>query len=141
MLCLKAECMKTGQTVEEIMTSAEGKKCFVSNEQILEQAAERAYRREMTEKIKRLYGKVSPMPHFKTVQGERFELDHKILRDVDAAFELVKKIYDNGGSTGEHLTGKGTAVFVSEPNAEHRKKLEKRGLKLMLLEELESKLK
>ena len=55
--------------------------------------------------------------------------------------EIVKKIYDNGGSTGEHLTRMGTAVFVSEPNAEHRKKLEKRGLKVMLLEELESKLK
>ena len=133
--------MKTGQSVEEIMTSAEGKKCFVSNEQILEQAAERAYRREMTEKIKRLYGKVSPMPHFKTVQGERFELDHKILRDVDGAFELVKKIYDNGGSTGEHLTGRGTAVLENEPHPELRKKIEKRGLNIMLLEELEEKLK
>jgi hypothetical protein len=133
--------MRTGQSVEEILTSPEGKKCFVSNEQILEQAAERAYRREMTEKIKRLYGKVSPMPHFKTVVGERFELDHKILRDVDTAFELVKKIYDNGGSTGEHLTGKGTAVFESEPHPELRKKIEKRGLKIMLLEELEGKLK
>ena len=141
MLCLKAECMRTGLSVEEIMTSPEGKKCFVSNEQILEQAAERAYRREMTEKIKRLYGKKSPMPHFKTVEGQRFELDHKILRDVDTAFELVKKIYDNGGVTGEHLTGSGNAVFESEPHPELRKKIEKRGLKVMLLEELESKLK
>ncbi len=141
MLCLKAECMRTGQSVEEILTSAEGKNCFVSNEQILEQAAERAYRREMTEKIKRLYGKKSPMPHFKTVLGERFELDNKILRDVDSAFELVKKIYDNGGTTGEHLTGSGYAVFLGMPNAEHVKKIEKRGLKVMLLEELESKLK
>ena len=141
MLCLKAECMKTGQSVEEIMTSAEGKNCFVSNEQILEQAAERAYRREMTEKIKRLYGKKSPMPHFKTVEGERFELDNKILRDVDSAFELVKKIYDNGGVTGEHLTASGYAVFLGMPNAEHVKKIEKRGLKVMLLEELENKLK
>ena len=141
MLCLKAECMRTGQSVEEIMTSAEGKNCFVSNEQILEQAAERAYRREMTEKIKRLYGKKSPMPHFKTVEGERFELDNKILRDVDSAFELVKKIYDNGGVTGEHLTASGYAVFLGMPNAEHVKKIEKRGLKVMLLEELESRLK
>ncbi len=141
MLCLKAECMRTGQSVEQILTSPEGKGCFVSNEQILEQAAERAYRREMTEKIKRLYGKQSPMPHFKTVLGERFELDNKILRDVDSAFELVKRIYDNGGITGEHLTGRGTAVFISMPNPEHLKKLEKRGLKVMLLEELEAKLK
>jgi hypothetical protein len=81
------------------------------------------------------------MPHFKTVVGERFELDHKILRDVDNAFELVKKIYDNGGSTGEHLTSKGWAVFESEPHPELRKKIEKRGLKVMLLKELESKLK
>lgn len=140
MLCLKAECMRTGQSVEEILTSREGKECFVSNEQILEQAAERAYRREMTEKIKRLYGKKSPMPHFRTVTGERFELDSKILRDVDYAFELVKKIYDNGGITGEHLTGNGYAVFKGMPVPEHVKKIEKRGLKIMLLEELEGKL-
>ena len=140
-LCLKAECMRTGLSVEEILTSKEGKNCFVSNEQILEQAAERAYRREMTEKIKRLYGKKSPMPHFKTVLGERFEFDGKILRDVDTAFELVKKIYDNGGVTGEHLTGSGYAVFSAMPHPELVKKIEKRGLKVMLLEELEEKLK
>lgn len=141
MLCLKAECMRTGESIEEILTSKEGKNCFVSNEQILEQAAERAYRREMTEKIKRLYGKQSPMPHFKTVAGERFELDNKILRDVDFAFELVKKIYDNGGVTGEHLTGRGYSVFLNEPHLELRKKIEKRGLKVILLSELEEKLK
>ncbi len=139
MLCLKAECMRTGLSVEQIIS--ENKTLFVSNEQILEQAAERAYRRETTEKIKRLYGKTSPMPHFKTVLGERFELDSKILHDVDFAFELVKKIYDNGGMTGEHLTGRGTAVFIKEPNPEHRKKIEKRGLNIMLLQELEEKLK
>jgi DNA polymerase III epsilon subunit-like protein len=141
MLCLKAETARTGQTIEQIFTSPEGKNCFVSNEQILEQAAERAYRREITEKIKRLYGKQSPMPRHKTVLGQKFELDHKILRDVDNAFELVKKIYDNGGITGEHLTGKGNAVFISMPHPEHVKKLEKRGLKVMLLEELEALLK
>ena len=81
------------------------------------------------------------MPHFKTVLGERFELDNKILRDVDYAFELVKKIYDNGGVTGEHLTASGNAVFISMPNPEHVKKIEKRGLKIMLLEELEGLLK
>ena len=141
MLCLKAECLRTGESIEEILTSKEGKNCFVSNEQILEQATERAYRREMTEKIKRLYGKQSPMPHFKTVAGERFELDNKILRDVDSAFELVKKIYDNGGVTGEHLTGRGYSVFLNEPHSELRKKIEKRGLKVILLSELEEKLK
>ena len=81
------------------------------------------------------------MPHFKTVLGERFELDNKILRDVDYAFELVKKIYDNGGVTGEHLTANGWAVFEKMPNPEHVKKIEKRGLKIILLKELEKKLK
>ena len=81
------------------------------------------------------------MPHFKTVAGERFELDNKILRDVDFAFELVKKIYDNGGVTGEHLTGRGYSVFLNEPHPELRKKIEKRGLKVILLSELEEKLK
>ena len=148
MLCLKAECERTGQNVEEIITSPEGKNCFVSNEQILEQAAERAYRREVTEKIKRLYNKKSPMPRFKTVVGCRFELDRKIMHDVDDAFELVKRIYENGGMVCERITGrvpageKAYAVFTKVPDNPHfLKKLKERGLETMSLEELEDKLK
>ena len=148
MLCLKAECERTGQNVEEIITSPEGKNCFVSNEQILEQAAERAYRREVTEKIKRLYNKKSPMPRFKTVLGCRFELDRKIMHDVDEAFELVKRIYENGGMVCERITGrvpageKAYAVFTKVPDNPHfLKKLKERGLDVMSLEELEGILK
>ena len=149
MLCLKAECLKSGVSVESILTSAEGKNCFVSNEQILEQAVERAYRKEVKEKIARLYGKQSPKPHFKTLLGQRFEFDKKLFRDVDYAFELVKRIYDNGGTTFERLSyssgkaaaGKSFVVFEAEPHPELRKKVEGRGAAVMLLEELEDILK
>jgi len=134
MLCLKAECMKTGKSVEEILT--EDKEMYVSNEQILIQAEERAYRKEMTEKIKRLYGKKSPKPGHKTVLNQKFEFDHKLLKDVDTAFVLIKKIYDNGGVTYEHATGSGSVVCLEEPHAEFVKKVESRGLKVMLLDEL-----
>ena len=147
MLCLKAECARTGQSVEDIFNSPEGKTCFVSNEQILEQAAERAYRREVTEKIKRLYNKKSPMPRFKTVSGCRFELDRRIMHDVDQAFELVKRIYENGGMVCERITGrvpdgeKGFAVFEKVPDNQYvLKKLHDRSIEAMSLEELESKL-
>ena len=148
MLCLKAECARTGLSVEQILTSPEGKNCFVSNEQILEQAAERAYRREMTEKIKRLYNKKSPMPRFKSVAGYRFELDRKIMHDVDSAFELVKRIYENGGMVTERITGrlpageKAFAVFENEQDNPYvLKKLKDRGVEAMSLEELEGMLK
>ena len=148
MLCLKAECERTGQNVEQIFTSPEGKNCFVSNEQILEQAAERAYRREVMEKIKRLYNKKSPMPRFKTVLGCRFELDRKIMQYVDDAFELVKRIYENGGMVTERITGrvpageKAYAVFTRVPDNPYvLKKLKDRGLEAMALDVLEGKLK
>ena len=148
MLCLKAECERTGHNVEQIFTSPEGKNCFVSNEQILEQAAERAYRREVMEKIKRLYNKKSPMPRFKTVLGCRFELDRKIMHDVDDAFELVKRIYENGGMVTERITGrvpageKAYAVFTRVPDNPYvLKKLKDRGLEAMALDVLEGKLK
>ena len=148
MLCLKAECMRTGQTVEQILTDVQAKTCFVSNEQILEQAAERAYRREVLEKIKRLYNKKSPMPRFKTVIGCRFELDRKIMHDVDEAFELVKRIYENGGMISERITGrvpsgeKAFAVFQNVPDNPYvLKKLADRGVQPMSLEELTGKLK
>ncbi|MCR4580201.1 MAG: hypothetical protein K5681_07640 [Treponema sp.] len=151
MLCLKAECMRSGKSVEEIITA--DKTIFVSNEQILEQAAERAYRREMKEKISRLYGKVSPKPHFKTLSGKKFELDRKVMRDVDYAFELVKQIYDNGGMVLEHITGvspkaassggaEAFVVYENKPDNPHLlKKLSERGIKPMSLDELEGMLK
>lgn len=134
MLCLKSECLKTGKSAEEIFT--EYKNLFVSSEQILEQAAERQYRKEITEKIKRLYGKKSPKPYFKSVLNQKFEFDHKLLKDVDTSFELIKQIYDNGGATFEHLTGSGSLVCLEEPNSEFAKKVEGRGLKIILLDDL-----
>ncbi|MBR1638278.1 MAG: 3'-5' exonuclease [Treponema sp.] len=149
MLCLKAECMKSGISVEALLTSKEGRECFVSNEQILEQAAERAYRKEMKAKIERLYGKFSPKPRFKTILGNKYELDKKVLRDVDYAFELVKQIYDNGGATFEHVGGgsgqsksESFIVFENLPdNPNLLAKLKDRGVKAISLEELESVLK
>lgn len=134
MLTLKAECMKTGKSVEEIL--GENKDCFVSNEQILVQAEERAYRKEMTEKIKRLYGKKSPKPTHKSVLDQRFEFDHKLLKDVDTAFVLIKKIYENGGATYEHLSGKGKLICLEEPAPEFAKKVASRGLEIILLDEI-----
>lgn len=134
MLTLKAECMGTCKSVEEILV--ENKDCFVSNEQILIQAEERAYRKEITEKIKRLYGKKSPKPKYKSVLNQKFEISGKLLKDVDTSFVLVKKIYDNGGSTYEHLTGQGKVIFSEQPNEEVIKKVERRGLEVILLEDM-----
>lgn len=134
MLCLKRYCEQEGKTVDEVLS--ENKDFFVSNEQILEQAEERAYKKEMTEKIHRLFNKKSPKPHFKTVLNEVYEIDGKILKDVDLGFELVKQIYDNGGVVKEHLVGNGNAVFDSMPNQQLAAKIEKRGLKIVLLDDL-----
>ena len=139
MLCLKSYCMKTGKSAEQVLT--ENKDMYVSNEQILQQAEERAYRKEMTEKIKRLYNKKSPKPSFKTVVGEYFEIDGKILKDVDFAFELVKQIYDNGGIVCERINGKGSVISEELPNKEVVSKIQKRNLKIITLDELQEKLK
>jgi DNA polymerase III epsilon subunit-like protein len=141
MLCLKAECKKSGLTVEEILTSKECKDDFISNEQILEAAEERAYRKEMKEKIARLYGKKSPKPHFKSLLGQNFELDKSVYKDLDFAFELVKKIYDNGGTVYEHLTSAGSVVFNDMPQKEVEAKIKKRGLKILLLKDLRDTIK
>lgn len=133
MLCLKAECTKTGKSIEQIFT--ENKGLFISSEQMLIQAEERAYRREMTEKIKRLFGKVSPRPKFKKLVGQKFEIDGKLFKDVDTTFELVKKIYEYGGSVYEHLTTSGTVIFLDEVSDQMKTKIEKRGLKCICIED------
>lgn len=134
MLCLKKYCIDTGKTLEQIFV--ENKGLFVSSEQMLQQAEERAYRKEMTEKIVRLYGKKSPKPSHKSVLNQKFEFDNKLLKDVDTAFVLIKKIYENGGTTYEHLVGSGNVICLEEPSDDFRSKIEKRGLKVVLLEEM-----
>lgn len=134
MLCLKAICIKTGKSAEEIVN--ENKGLFVSSEQILEQAALRAYRREMTEKIKRLFNKKSPMPRHKTLTGQKFQIDGRLFRDVDTCFDLVKKIYDNGGIVGEHFSDRATVIFAEKPSKGTVKKFESQGRSVISLEEI-----
>lgn len=135
MLCLKAVCMKTGKSAEQILT--ETKDYYVNSEQMLIEQEERAYRKEVMEKIKRLFGKKSPKPGHKTVLNQKFEIDVKLMKsDVDTAFILAKKIYDNGGTLYEHLVGNGSVIFEEEPREEVAKKIESRGLKVVLLEEM-----
>lgn len=138
MLCLKAECKKSEKSIEQIFS--ENKGFFVSSEQMIIQAEERAYRKEMTEKIKRLFNKVSPRPRFKKLVGQKFEIDGKLLKDVDTSFELVKKIYEYGGFVSEHLVGEGTVIFADEPTQQAVEKITKRGLKTITLEDFYSKL-
>lgn len=140
MLCLKKFCIDMGKSPEDIMT--ENKGLFVSSEQILIQAEERAYRKEIMDKIKRLYNKKSPKPKYKSVLGEYFEFDREIFKDIDFAFELIKQIYENGGCVCEHLVGKGQIVFSQEvENPAIINKLKKRGLESIRLEDLLNKLK
>ena len=90
------------------------------------QAQERAYKKEMLEKIKRLYGKKSPKPRYKTVLNRKFEFDRNVLHDVDTAFELIKRIYDNGGTVYEHLAADGEVIFSELPKDEVLEKLKNR---------------
>lgn len=139
MLCLKSVCKKLGKSAEEILT--ENKGLFVSNEQILQQSQERRYKKEILEKIKRLFGKKNPMPRYKTVLNQKFEINGKLLQDVDTSFELVKKIYENGGTTYEHLFGEGYIIFEKEPSSEIKNKIEQKSKKIILLEEIMQTLK
>ena len=124
MLCMKKLCEQQNKSVEQILKEYKG--LFVSSEQILIQAQERAYKKEMLEKIKRLYGKKSPKPRYKTVLNRKFEFDRNVLHDVDTAFELIKRIYDNGGTVYEHLAADGEVIFSELPKDEVLEKLKNR---------------
>jgi len=124
MLCMKKVCEQQNKSVEQILKEYKG--LFVSSEQILIQAQERAYKKEMLEKIKRLYGKKSPKPRYKTVLNRKFEFDRNVLHDVDTAFELIKRIYDNGGTVYEHLAADGEVIFSELPKDEVLEKLKNR---------------
>lgn len=134
MLCIKAECNKTGKSVEQIFT--QNKALYVSSEKILIDEHERVYKKEMTEKIKRLFTKKNPKPRFKTVLNQKFEFDSKLLKDVDLAFDLVRQIYDNGGSVFEHLVGSGSVICLEEPCEQYAAKCKKRGLEIILYEQI-----
>ena len=142
MLCMKKFCMEQGKTCEEVMQ--ENKDFFISSEQMIQAAEERAYRKEMMEKIKRLYNKKNPIPRHKGLLGKHLELDSHILKDVDYAFALAKRIYDCGGVIHEHCTGSGAVVFdiesADELNEHLVEKIKKRGLEVMTLGQLEQML-
>ena len=139
MLCLKKICMEQNKSVEEILQ--ENKGLFVSAENMLIQQEERAYRREVQEKIKRLYGKRSPKPKYKTLNGSRFEFDREVFRDVDLAFELAKRIYENDGILVERAFENASLILKKMPESkEFLDKMAKKKITLIQVEELEEKL-
>ena len=91
MLILKKECEKTGKSAEEIFL--EYKDFFVSNEQLLFQAEERKYKKELQDKLKRMYNKKAPQPRKNVFNGERFEFDKKLFTDLEFLLDFAKEIY------------------------------------------------
>ncbi len=142
MLCMKKFCIEQKITPEQLMNSH--KDLFVSSEEMLIQAEERAYRKEITEKIKRLYDKKNPKPHHKSLLDKHFEFDGKLLKNVDVAFELIKNIYDCGGIVHEHCMLGGILVCNYTNNKEipdgFKEKAQKRGLEIISYGELQEKM-
>lgn len=138
MYCLKYLAEKKGKSGEEIIK--ENEDLFISNEQIIKLAEERKYKKEVLEKIKKLYGKKKPQVQKNIFNGTKFEIDGKFLRKVDDAYEIVKLIYDYGGIISEHISNKGYVVFENENVPEGLKtKIQKRGLELISIDCVKSK--
>ena len=139
MLILKKECEKTGKSAEEIFL--EYKDFFISNEQLLFQAEERKYKKELQDKLKRMYNKKAPQPRKNIFNGERFEFDKKLFTDLEFLLDFAKEIYNYGGVLGEKINGKGTVIFADDKIIPPiRQKIEKRGLKIATVEEIQNKM-
>ena len=63
------------------------------------------------------------------------------MREVDVAFDLIKRIYENDGVVVESLKEKGTVIFLEKPDSpEFLEKMNKRGFDVTSVDELEEKL-
>lgn len=113
---------------------------FISNEQIIAKVEERKYRKEVLEKIKRLYNKKKPQVLKNVFNGARFEFNGKFLHNVDEAYEIAKMIYDHGGIIAEHINQKGYVVFENDNIPDViKEKTQKRGLEVISKDELKNK--
>ena len=136
MLVLKKLCEKENKTLEQFMK--ENKGFFVSSEQVQIQAQEREYKKEMMSKIKAYYTKRSPNPIRKNYIGQKFELNKKVFSDLERALNIAKRIYEGGGVLVERLKEKGNIVFLDDDiEPERRLAIEKKGLRIILAEEIE----
>ena len=116
----------------------ENKGFFVSSEQVQIQAQEREYKKEMMSKIKAYYTKRSPNPIRKNYIGQKFELNKKVFSDLERALNIAKRIYEGGGVLVERLKEKGNIVFLDDDiEPERRLAIEKKGLRIILAEEIE----
>lgn len=136
MLVFKKALEKHGKSAEEIFKQY--KDFFITTEQVAQQAEERKYKKEMTAKIKEYYNRRSPNPIRKTWAGQKFEINKKVFTDLERALNIVKRIYEGGGVIFERLKDKGNVVFLDD-NIEPEKKasMERKGLKIILAEEIE----
>ena len=92
----------------------------------------------MTAKNKAYYNKHSPKKKKKKYQGQKFELNKKVFSDLDRALNIAKRIYDGGGVIMERLKGAGNVVFLDDSiEPEKKASMEKKGLKIVLAEDIE----
>ena len=136
LMVFKKICEKLQKSPEEVLK--ENKDFFVNTEEVAQAAEERQYKKEMTAKIKAYYNKHSPNPIRKKYQGQKFELNKKVFSDLDRALNIAKRIYDGGGVIMERLKGAGNVVFLDDSiEPEKKASMEKKGLKIVLAEDIE----
>ena len=98
-------------------------------------------KKELQDKLKRMYNKKAPQPRKNVFNGERFEFDKKLFTDLEFLLDFAKEIYNYGGILGEKINGKGTVIFADDKIIPPiRQKIEKRGLKIATVEEIQNKM-
>lgn len=134
MLLAKAFCEEKNIELQELIEKNKGIKLSV--EKYLEQREISRHNKEMSEKIKELYGKKCRARLSDRLEGELFAFGYKIFSDIDASYAAANLVYKHGGILQRHLKSGGTLLIQDGTENETIKSIELKGLKTMTIEKL-----
>ncbi len=134
MLLAKAFCEEKNTEIQEVIEKNKGIKLSVGK--YLEQREISRHNKEMSEKIKGLYGKKCRARLSDRLERELFAFGYKIFNDIDESYAAANLVYKHGGILQKHLKSSGTLLIQDGTEDKTIKSIESKGLKTMTIEKL-----
>lgn len=137
MLLAKAFCEEQKTDIETLLQNNKGTR--ISVEKYIQQREENRHVKELTEKIKELYGKKTKALLSRRLEGKNYALGFKISTNIDEAYRLSNLVFKHGGILMKTLKSNGILIVPDHISEEKRKDLAKRNISTITIEEFNQK--
>ena len=137
MLLAKAFCEEQNTDIESLLQKNKGIR--ISVEKYIQQREERRYIKEISEKIKDLFGKKTRALLSHKLGGKNYAIGFKLSDDIDEAYRIANLVYKHDGMLLRNIKSNGILIVREDISDEKRQELAKRNISTITIDEFDQK--